>query len=193
MNVLGIFGSLNADGNTAFAVRDALEILRRKGIQTQFIFLAGRDIHPCDGCWSCAAERQCRYQDDMEEIIAGMLWCHGLILGSPVYFGMVSGSLKVMMDRSVLLRPSYGDVMEIAWKIGGGIVCGGFRNGGQETTLQNIHLFLLQQNMRVVSDGTGYSHMGGAIVGEAKSDDLGLQTVENLARNLLFMLKQPGA
>jgi multimeric flavodoxin WrbA len=106
---------------------------------------------------------------------------------------MVSGSLKVMMDRCVLLRPSYGDMMEMAGKIGGGIACGSFRNGGQETTLQNIHLFLLQQNMRVVSDGAGYSHMGGAIVGDAKKDDLGLQTVENLARNLLFMLRQPGA
>jgi multimeric flavodoxin WrbA len=193
MNVLGISGSLNENGNTVFAVRHALDILTQEGIQTQFISLAGKDIHPCDGCWSCAVERQCQYQDDMEEIIAGMRWCHGLILASPVHFGMVSGSLKVMMDRCVLLRTSYGDVMEMAGKTGGGIACGGFRNGGQETTLHNIHLFLLQQNMRVVSDGAGYSHMGGAIVGDAKKDDLGLQTVENLARNLLFMLKQPGA
>jgi multimeric flavodoxin WrbA len=193
MNVLGISGSLNDNGNTAFAVRHALEILRQEGVQTQFISLAGKDIHPCDGCWSCATEGQCQYQDDMEEIIIALRWCHGVILGSPVHFGMVSGSLKVMMDRCVLLRPSYGHAMEMTGKTGAGIACGEFRNGGQETTLQNIHLFLLQQNMRVVSDGPGFSHTGGAIVGDAKGDEIGLRTVENLARNLAFMLKQPGA
>jgi multimeric flavodoxin WrbA len=193
MNVLGISGSLNADGNTAFAVRRALEIIRQEGIETQYISLAGKDIHPCDGCWSCAAESRCQYQDDMEEIITALRWCHGLILGSPVHFGMVSGSLKVMMDRCVLLRPSYGHEMEMTGKVGGGIACGEFRNGGQETTLQNIHLFLLQQNMRVVSDGPGFSHAGGTIVGDAKGDEMGLRTVENLAHNLGYMLRQPGA
>jgi multimeric flavodoxin WrbA len=193
MNVLGISGSLNANGNTVFAVRYALEILQKEGADSRFISLAGKEIHPCDGCWSCTAERQCQYQDDMVEIIEAMRWCQGLIIGSPVHFGMVTGSLKVMMDRCVLLRPSYEDVMEMAGKLGGGIACGEFRNGGQETTLQNIHLFLLQQNMRVISDGTGFSHAGGTIVGEAKNDSLGLRTVENLARNLARMLRQPGA
>jgi len=192
MNVLGISGSLNPEGNTAFAVRHALEILAGDGAQTQYLSLAGRDIHPCDGCGSCAAQRRCRYDDGMEEIITALRWCHGVILGSPVHFGMVSGSLKMMMDRCLVLRPSYGEEMEMAGKTGGGIACGEFRNGGQETTLQNIHLFLLQQNVRVVSDGRGYSHAGGAIVGNAKQDELGLRTVENLARNLAFMLHQPG-
>ena len=193
MNVLGISGSLNADGNTAFAVRHALAILEREGVRTQFITLAAKDLHPCDGCWSCAADRRCMFQDGMEEIIAAMRWCHGLILGTPVRFGMVSGSLKVMMDRCVPLRPKYGELMEMAGKVGGGIACGGFRNGGQETALQNIHLFLMQQNMRVVGDGSGFGHAGGTIVGDAPEDDLGLQTVENLARNLLLMLNQSAA
>jgi multimeric flavodoxin WrbA len=192
MKVLGISGSLNPDGNTAFAVRRALEILSAEGVRTRYLSLAGREIHPCDGCWSCSAERRCKYDDDMEEILDGMRWCRGLVLGSPVHFGMVSGSLKVMMDRSIPLRPGYGEAMEMAGKLGGAIACGEFRNGGQETTLQNIHLFLLQQNMRVVSDGAGYSHMGGTIVGDALKDELGLRTVENLARNLLSMLRQPG-
>ena len=190
MNVLGISGSPNAKGNTAYAVRYALDVLQGDGVSTCFISLAGKDIQPCSGCWSCTITQQCVFDDDMTEILDAMRWSDGMLLGSPVYMGMVSGQLKVMMDRCVVLRPGYEAPMELTGKVGGGIACGNFRNGGQETTLQNIHTFLLQQNMQVVNDGQGYCHAGGTIVGEAKEDSLGLCTVENLARNLALALKR---
>ena len=192
MNVLGISGSPNPNGNTSYAVRHALEFLQSEGFSTRFISLAGKVIQPCIGCWNCADTRQCIYED-MAEIYEAMRWCQGLLIGSPVYFGLVSGQLKVMMDRCVVFRPSYDAPMEMAGKVGGGIACGGFRNGGQETTLQNIQTFLLQQNMLVINDGSGFSHAGGTIVGEAKDDRLGLRTVENLARNMTSVLRRQGA
>ncbi len=193
MNVLGISGSPHPNGNTAYAVRFALDCLERDGFSVRFISLAGKDIRPCLGCFRCSAARQCQFDDDMGAIAEALRWCHGLILGSPVYLGLVSGQLKVMMDRCVLFRPSYEEPMDLAGKIGGGIACGGFRNGGQETTLQNIHTFLLQQNMLVINDGSGFSHAGGTIAGEAKDDSLGLRTVENLARNMALMLRRQSA
>ena len=193
MKILGISGSPNRNGNTAFAVRHALEILEKEGAKCTFLSLAGLEIHPCTGCWACQKERRCKFDDDMARILDALRACDGLIIGSPVYFGMVSGTLKNMMDRTVPLRPTYDQDLELAGKVGAGIACAGFRNGGQETTLQNIHTFLLQQNMRVVSDGRGYSHAGGTIMGEAKEDTLGLRTVENLARNMYHMLKHIAA
>ena len=190
MNVLGISGSPNPNGNTDHAVRYALDFLQREGFSTRFISLAQKDIQPCNACWSCSAAQKCVFDDDMTEILAAMRWSHGLIIGSPVCFGMVSGQLKVMMDRTVILRPNYDGPMEMAGKIGAGIACGAFRNGGQETTLQNIQTYLLQQNMQVINDGSGYSHAGGTIVGLAKDDTLGLRTVENLARNMALALKR---
>ena len=192
MNVLGISGSLHSNGNTAYAVRYALDILQREGFTTRFISLAGKDIRPCLGCFRCGETRQCHQEDDMPPILDALRWCHGLLLGSPVCFGLVSGPLKVMMDRCIPLRPSYSMPMDMAGKVGAGIACGGFRNGGQETTLQNIQTFLLQQNMLAISDGAGYSHAGGTLAGEAKEDRLGLQTVENLAHNMARMLRRPG-
>ncbi|MFN2299016.1 MAG: flavodoxin family protein [Anaerolineales bacterium] len=191
MKILGISGSPRKNGNTAFAVRRALEFLEGEGAETRFIPLAGKDIHPCTGCWSCQKNRRCVFDDDMAAILEAMRWCDGLILGSPVYFGMVSGSMKTMMDRTVPFRPHYDREMEMSGKVGAGIACAGFRNGGQETTLQNIHTYLLQQNMRVINDGSGFSHAGGTIAGEAPDDELGLRTVENLARNMALMLRKP--
>jgi Multimeric flavodoxin WrbA len=95
MNVLGISGSPNANGSTAYAVNYALQVLENEGTTTRHISLAGKKIHPCTGCWHCSTSRKWVFDDDMAEIITGMRWCDGLILGSPVYLGMVSGQLKI--------------------------------------------------------------------------------------------------
>ena len=53
-----------------------------------------------------------------------------------------------------------------------------------------MHTFLLQQDMYAVADGPGYSHSGAAIVGRAETDQVGLQTVENLARRVARAVRQ---
>jgi multimeric flavodoxin WrbA len=190
MKILGISGSGRPEGNTAYTVKYALAKAAAKGAETRYLSVAGRNIAPCLGCWSCAKTRKCIHQDDMNEIEAAMRWCDGILIGSPVYMGMVSGQLKLMMDRSVVLRPSYEKPYAMTGKIGGAIACAGFRNGGQELTLQNIHTFLLQLHVMVISDGPGYSHSGAAIAGEAMDDLLGLDMTANLVHNLVELLKQ---
>lgn len=187
MNILGISGSPRKRGNTAYAMQYALDLLRAEHADTRYISLSEKTIHPCTGCWHCTKTKQCTFDDDMTEIIEAMRWCDGLVVGSPVYIGMISAQLKAVIDRSVLLRvgePGF----EMAGKIGCGIACGGFRNGGQELTLVNIQTFLLQHNMLAISDGPRYSHSGATIVGEAQSDEVGLKTIDNLMYNLTTML-----
>lgn len=188
MNVLGISGSPNENGNTAYAVRYALDILKENGMNIRYVSLAGKEIHPCIGCWKCTETGECIFHDHMAEVCDGMRWCDGLIMGSPVYYGLITGQLKVMMDRSVPIR-AYKGSFGMAGKVGAGIACGGFRNGGQELTLQCIHTYMLQQNMRVVSDGPPYSHSGATIVGSAEGDEIGLKTITNLANNMAVMMK----
>ncbi len=68
-------------------------------------------------------------------------------------------------------------------------------------TLSNVNVFILafilllvnnqkESGRLAISDGVGFSHTGGAIAGEAKADSLGLQTAENLARNMASMLRR---
>lgn len=182
--ILGISGSPNKNGNTAYAVQYALGTLKERGFESKYISLSQKVIHPCIGCFKCASDHKCWQQDDMLEIINAMLWCDGIIIGSPVYFGMVNGQLKIMMDRCVATRANYGDTFPMTGKIGGAIACANSRNGGQETTLQNLQTFMLQLNFQVVSDGPFYCHSGGTIMGDASKDTWGLETVKNLANNL---------
>lgn len=98
--------------------------------------------------------------------------------------------MKVMMDRTVLFRT--GGRFMLSGKVGAGIACGGFRNGGQELTLQAMHTYFLQQDMYAIADGPRYSHSGAAIAGKAETDEVGLVTVENVARRLARAVKLLG-
>jgi multimeric flavodoxin WrbA len=187
MNVLGICGSPHPEGNTAYALRRALAVVENQGVETAYISLAGMDITPCDGCFTCRTG-ECVHQDDMSLVYDAVRRCDGLILASPVYMGLVSGQMKVMMDRTVVFRT--GGRFELSGKVGGGIACGGFRNGGQELTLQCMHTFFLQQDMYAVADGPGFSHSGATAVGQADRDEVGLRTVHNLAVRVAQAVKR---
>jgi len=185
MKILGINGSPHEQGSTAFALRYGLQVCEQLGAETESISLAGKQIHFCDGCWGCR-RGACVHEDDMAPIYAAMRRCDGLLLASPVYMGLVSGQMKVMMDRSVALRVR--GQFEMSGKVGAGIACGGFRNGGQELTLQCMHTYFLQQDMAAVADGPRFSHSGAAVVGRADEDALGLQTVQLVAARLVKAL-----
>ena len=124
----------------------------------------------------------------MGEIVAAIERSDGLLLASPVYMGLITGQMKVMMDRTVLFRTRGRFVL--SGKVGAGIACGGFRNGGQELTLQAMHTYFLQQDMYAIADGPRYSHSGAAIAGKSETDEVGLITVENVARRLARAVKQ---
>lgn len=181
--ILGISGSPKEKGNTAYSVQYALSLLKEKH-ETAYVSLADKNILPCKECGACSETSKCPMKDDMQELYKLLRWCDVLILGSPVFMGMVSGQLKVMMDRCVVLRPDYSKPYEMEGKIGCGIACGWFRNGGQEGTLENMYTFFLQQNMVVINDGSPYSHVGAAVVEDAEKDAVGLQTIEGMVRNI---------
>lgn len=188
MLVLGIAGSPRLNGNTAHAVQRALEVVAGEGLETELITLADKNIGFCTGCYACRATHTCVIDDDMPAIYEALRRCDGLILGSPVYMGLVSAQLKAFMDRTILFR--LGGPFELSGKVGAGIACGAFRNGGQERVLQDIHTFLLHQDMYVVSDGQPFSHFGAAICGLAEQDELGMRTVEHMARRVAAAVKR---
>ncbi|MDA3845019.1 MAG: flavodoxin family protein [Vallitaleaceae bacterium] len=188
MRILGISGSPSGNGNTAYSVKYALGVVRDLGQEATYISLSDKKIGPCIGCFRCSGTGICWQADDMEGILESMRTCDGILIGSPVYMGMVSGQLKMMMDRSVALRAEDNSVYPLAGIIGGAIACGNSRNGGQETTIQNIQTFMMQQNMLVIGDGPMFGHSGGTIMGSAKSDEWGLTTVRNLATNMVSMI-----
>jgi multimeric flavodoxin WrbA len=190
LKIVGISGSQNENGNTSYALKYALDVAEKANCEVEYFTVAGSNINSCTGCWSCTETGRCIFNDDMTKIERALRICDGMIFASPVYFGMVSSQLKTVMERCVVLRPSYDLPYVMTGKVAGGIACAGFRNGGQELTLQNISTFIMQINAMAVSDGPGFSHSGAAITGVAKEDAVGLQMVKNITMNIINSIKK---
>ena len=188
MKVLGICGSPRKNANTETALREALKVIEKQGIETELITLAGKKIEFCTHCNICKTD-PCPIKDDVPEILEKMSLSDAIIIASPTYFGNVTAQLKALMDRTLPLRRQG---MKLRNKIGGAIAIGASRNGGQEHVCSAIHNFMLLHEMVVVSD-TITAHFGGIAVGGHEEnavslDEKGLETVRNLGRRIADLL-----
>jgi multimeric flavodoxin WrbA len=109
MKVIGICGSPRK-GNTEWMLRRLLQELQGGGIDTELILLRELQVKGCDGCLSCEAggtarKGACRVDDDMQPLYPQLVSADGLILGTPVYFELLSGLLKNFMDRTCPIWP----------------------------------------------------------------------------------------
>ncbi len=109
MKLLGICGSPRT-GNTEWMMQRIMEDAAGLGVEVDIVLLRKLRIRQCDGCGTCQAdgmERQglCRIRDDMQLIYPKLIQADALVLGTPVYFDMLSGQLKTFMDRTCALWP----------------------------------------------------------------------------------------
>ena len=146
MKVLGIDGS-HRHGNTEAMVKKALEVCRQKGFETEIVSLADLKIEFCTNCDACKKEFTCSIKDDVMEVLRKMADSNAIIIGSPTYFGGISGRLRALFDRTIPLRRQ-GNMLKD--KIGAALAVGGSRNGGQEQAVEQIHHWMLIQEMTIV-------------------------------------------
>lgn len=186
LKVVGIVGSPRSNGNTEFMVKHALNRIGEKGIETELITLHDKNIGFCRGCDSCKTANKCVVEDDMQKLTEKIREADGIIMGSPVYFGDMTGLAKTFIDR---LRPLRND-HAFKFKVCGAIATGGFRNGGQETTIHSIYDFFLIQGGIVVGDDRPTAHFGATGVGDTSNDIIAIETCDYLARRMVDVMKK---
>ncbi|OPX77621.1 MAG: Iron-sulfur flavoprotein [Methanosaeta sp. PtaB.Bin039] len=183
--VLGISGSPRR-GDTEHIVEEALRIASERGYHTERVLCSEAKIGYCTGCGNCGPGQGCPIDDDMGSIFGLLKEASGIIVASPVYFGSVTGQLKVLFDRTLPLRRQ-GSLLRD--KAGCALCVGGFRNGGQEQAIAAIWAWMHIQGMIVVGDG---SHFGGTLVRPASQDSTGMETVLASASKLCDLLDRTG-
>ena len=189
MKVLGINGSHRKESTTLFFLRKALSVCEKEGLETEVIELWDKEIKPCTVCNVCKTKFECLIQDDMQEIYRKIKSVDAIIIASPVYFSLVSGKLKNLIDRSLPLRRSGFKLRNM---VGGAITVGASRNGGQEHVCSQITAWMLHHEMIVVADketahygGIGWVPKGS----EPEEDKTGIETCENLGKKICEVLK----
>ncbi len=156
-------------------------------IETQLIELADLDIRPCNACDQCKKQLKCSIQDDFAELIPVLAdkKVAGMVIGTPVYFGMMTAQCKAFLDRCGMFRFNNWIFRN---RVGGALAVGSMRNGGQEITLQAVRTVLLCHDMICVSEGKDTAHFGATLVsggeGGIEGDTFGLKTARNLGRRV---------
>jgi len=164
-----------------------------EGVTTRLIELAGKTVGPCLDCGICTEGPICGIHDDFGEIVEAFRdpAFAALIVGTPVYFGMMTAQCKAFLDRSVLFRRN-GWMMRN--KVGGVLAVGRVRNGGQELAIQAVRTAMLCHDMICVSDGRPTAHFGAALWSGAQgglaADKEGLETARNLGRRVAEMARR---
>ncbi len=71
-------------------------------VELELAHLHDYEIRPCIGCMKCRSTNKCCLPADGAHLLAGKIQsADAIIVGSPVYWGNISGNLKVLFDRIV--------------------------------------------------------------------------------------------
>ena len=104
MKVIAFNGSPRKKWNTATLLEKALEGAASQGAETELIHLYEMDFKGCISCFACKTRGgksygRCAVKDDLRSILKKVLQADAIILGSPIYFGTVSGEMRSFMER----------------------------------------------------------------------------------------------
>ena len=104
MEVMAINGSPRKKWNTAMMLEKALEGAGSKGAQTSLVHLYDLNYKGCISCFACKKRNgesygKCAVKDDLAPIFKKIEAVDALILGSPIYFGDVTGAMRSFMER----------------------------------------------------------------------------------------------
>jgi multimeric flavodoxin WrbA len=104
MKVIAFNGSPRKKWNTATLLKKALEGAAARGAETELIHLYDLNFKGCVSCFSCKIRGgksygKCAVKDDLTPILARVEEAGAIMLGSPIYFGTVSGEMRSFMER----------------------------------------------------------------------------------------------
>lgn len=74
------------------------------GHDTEHIQLSSLDISPCRACLGCVETKRCVVSDGMNGLYDKIEVCDALVVGSPAYFGHISGFTHAFLERMFPLR-----------------------------------------------------------------------------------------
>ena len=113
--IMIIDGGPRKNMNTAQMLQKLAEGARSVGddIEVKTVRLYDLDYKGCMSCMACKikdrASNVCRFKDALTPILDEIAQADGLVLGSPIYFGDVTGQMRTFLERLAFPWLSYND------------------------------------------------------------------------------------
>jgi multimeric flavodoxin WrbA len=181
MKVLLINGSPNEHGCTFTALNEVSESMKRRGIETEIFYIGKKAVQGCIGCYKCFELGHCIFNDNVSELAARLDDFDGIIIGAPVYYAGVAGSLCAFLDRLF-----FSGRVKLENKPGASIVS--CRRGGASAAFDRLNKYFTIKNMPIVSSQY-WNQVHGNTPEEVKQDLEGMQTMRTLGENFAWLLK----
>ena len=186
MKTLAFNGSPNQEGNTFHALKMVTAELEKAGIETEIIQVGNKAIRGCIACNQCIKNQneQCVLAgDEVNEWIQKMKHADGIILGSPVHYAAVAGTMKSFLDRAFYVTGA-NDTM-LRHKVGAAVVA--VRRSGGLPTFNQLNNFLCYSEM-LIPTSNYWNVIHGTRPGEVTQDAEGTQIMRVLGKNMAWLM-----
>ena len=179
--ILLLNGSPHQHGCTATALDEMISVFEGEGVETELIQVGSKEIRGCISCSKCSKTGKCVFDDLVNEVAPKFEAADGIVVGSPVYYGSPNGTILSFMDRLF-----YSTLFSKHMKVGASVVS--CRRGGNTASFDVLNKYFTISGMPLASS-TYWNQVHGFSAEDVKKDLEGLQTMRNLARNMVFMIK----
>jgi len=114
MKAVGINGSPRKKWNTAALLDKVIEGAVSEGAKAELIHLYDLNFKGCISCFACKAKNgksygKCAVKDELTPVLEKVNEADVIILGSPIYFGTVTGEMRSFMERLLFPFSMYTD------------------------------------------------------------------------------------
>jgi multimeric flavodoxin WrbA len=191
MKVIAINGSPKADGNTFHALSMVGDEIKASGIEFEILHIGHKTVHGCMACGKCSVNKdeKCSLKtDQLNEWIQKLKEADGIIIGSPVYFSGIPGTLKSFLDRAFYVSGSNGNLFR--QKVAAAVVA--VRRTGGSATFDSLNHYLSYSEM-IIATSNYWNVIHGSRPGEAIQDSEGRQIMSVLGKNISWLLKMKEA
>jgi multimeric flavodoxin WrbA len=191
MKVIAINGSPKKEGNTFHALSIVGKELINSGIEFEILHIGNKMIHGCLACGKCAInqDEKCTItSDDLNLYIQKLKEADGIILGSPVYYAGIAGTMKSFLDRVFYVSGANGNLFR--QKVAAAVVA--VRRSGGSTTLDGLNHYLTYGEL-ILATSNYWNIIHGRLPGEVAQDLEGVQIMRVLGKNISWLLKMKEA
>ena len=186
MKVLLVNGSPHKEGCTYAALKEVEKTLQEEGIKTEIFWIGNKPMGGCIACMSCVKNKQCVFDDVVNQFVAKAKEADGFIFGSPVHYAGATGNITAFMDRVFYSASCAGHGDYFMYKPAATVISA--RRAGTTATYDQLNKYFGITQMPIISSRY-WNMVHGRTAEEVKQDEEGMQVMRILGRNMAYYLK----
>ncbi len=183
MKVLALNGSPHKNGCTYTGIKLISEQLEKENIEVEILHVGNQVIRGCMACNHCSrsSDKKCIFNDDLvNEVIEKTKEIDGIIIGSPVYYSGIAGTMKAFLDRL------FYSGAHLQYKVGTALVS--LRRSGGVDTFHQMNNYFNLANV-IITPSHYWNAIHGTNAEEVMQDREGVQLMQTLGQKMAWLMK----